>query len=166
MAAATSGARLPRDYASQSDASTRAAAPEPIAIVRSVYNAPGTPGNEETFDFDFESANGIKQSAEGEMKTVGDEDVMVMKGSYQYIDANGEDVLVTWYADETGYHAESSILPVAPEIPFEEQRAAVEAQIRFAAEERAAAARSAQEASSSYAQPAQEAVSSYGYPTA
>ena len=68
---------------------------------------------------------------------------MVMKGSYQYIDADGKDVLVSWYADETGYHAESEVLPVAPEIPFPEQAAAVEAQIKFATEERAAAARAA-----------------------
>ena len=58
-----------------------------------------------------------------------------MKGSYAYVDENGEEVVVNWYADETGYHAESSILPVAPAIPFEEQRIAVEAQIKFAQEQ-------------------------------
>ena len=149
MAAVATGARIPRDNPAYAAPSSRsAAAEEPIAIVRSVYNAPGTLGYETTYDFDFESANGIKQSAQGELKTVDDAEVMVMKGSYQYVDSNGEDVLVTWYADETGYHAESNVLPVAPEIPFEKQRLAVEAQIRFAAEERAAAAKSS--ASNSY----------------
>ena len=107
-----------------------------------MYNAPGTAGHEDTFDFEFESENGIKQAAEGEMRTIGGEDVMVMRGSYQYIDADGQDVLVTWYADETGYHAESNILPVAPAIPFEEQRLAVEAQIKFAQEQIASGAAS------------------------
>ena len=148
LATAANGDQLPYAYSqAASTSSVRAAAPEPIAIVRSVNNAAGTPGFEDNFNFEFESENGIKQAAQGEMKTVGDEDVMVMKGSYQYIDADGKDVLVTWYADETGYHAESDILPVAPEIPFEEQRQAVEAQIRFAAEERAAAARAGPQAS-------------------
>ena len=146
LAAAANGARIPRDsagYASPSSRSAAAPAPEPVAIVRSVYNAPGTPGFETTYDFDFEAENGIKQSAEGELKTIDDAEVMVMKGSYSYVDNNGDDVVVTWYADETGYHAESDLLPVAPEIPFEEQRLAVEAQIRFAAEEAAAGSRSA-----------------------
>ena len=186
LVAATNGARIPRDnpaYGAPSSRSASASAPaaEPIAIVRSVYNAPGTLGYETTYNFDFEAENGIKQSAEGELKTIDDAEVMVMKGSYSYMDANGEEVVVTWYADETGYHAESSILPVAPEIPFEEQRVAVEAQIRFAAEERAAAAaKSASTANSryqaaasapaqsNYAQPipAQRASTSYGQPAA
>ena len=137
-AAATPAANQYQASASSASA-TRSSAPaaEPIAIVRSVYNAPGTLGYESTYDFDFEAENGIKQSAQGELRTIDDAEVMVMKGSYSYVDENGEDVLVTWYADETGYHAESNILPVAPEIPFEEQRIAVEAQIKFAAEEAA-----------------------------
>ena len=175
LVAATNGARIPRDnpaYGAPSSRSASASAPaaEPIAIVRSVYNAPGTLGYETTYNFDFEAENGIKQSAEGELKTIDDAEVMVMKGSYSYMDENGEEVVVTWYADETGYHAESSILPVAPEIPFEEQRVAVEAQIRFAQEEQAAAA-AAKSAESGYAAaapaPAQKAsTSSYAQPAA
>ena len=66
-----------------------------------------------------------------------------MRGSYSYIDPNGDEVVVSWTADENGYRAESSVIPVAPAIPFPEQAAAVKAQIRFAQEERAAAAREA-----------------------
>ena len=127
-------------YASPSSRS--APASQPIAIVRSVNNVAGSPGFEDTFNFEFETENGIKQTTQGETRTVDNEDVMVMRGAYSYVDADGQDVTVTWYADETGYHAESSILPVAPAIPFEEQRIAVEAQIRFAAEEAASASRS------------------------
>jgi hypothetical protein len=54
-----------------------------VAIIRSVYNAPGTLGYERAFDYSFEAENGIKQEAYGEMRTVGDTDVMVMRGNYQ-----------------------------------------------------------------------------------
>ena len=104
----------------------------------------------DSFDFDFETENGITQTAVGEMRSIGDVDVIVMRGNYQYIDANGEIVEVSWIADENGYRAESSILPVAPAIPFPEQAAAVEAQIRFAAEEAASGSRSASASTNSY----------------
>ena len=59
----------------------------------------------------FEAENGIKQEATGELRTVGDADVMVMSGSYEYTGADGELYRVNWYADETGSHAEAEHLP-------------------------------------------------------
>ena len=59
----------------------------------------------------FEAENGIKQEAAGELRTVGDADVMVMSGFYEYTGADGELYRVNWYADETGYHAEAEHLP-------------------------------------------------------
>ena len=150
-AAAVNGARFPRDYSNQAAASSRSApAPEPIALIRSTNNAPGTLGYEEKFDFEFEAENGIMQTGQGELRIIDDAEVVVMRGSYSYIDSNGQDVTVNWYADETGYHAESNILPVAPEIPFEEQRIAVEAQLRMAEQEAAVASSSS---ASSYQSP-------------
>ncbi len=106
-----------------------------IAILRSSYNAPGTLGYERAFDYSFEAENGIVQEAAGELRTVGDSDVMVMRGSYQYTGADGELYQVTWYADETGYHAEANHLPREVPIPYPEIQRAVDAQLRFAAEE-------------------------------
>ena len=123
---------------------------KPVAILRSVYNAPGTLGYERTFDYAFEAENGIRQEAYGELRTVGESEVVVMKGSYQYVGADGEDYQVNWYADETGYHADAVHLPKNVPIPFPEVQQAVDAQIRFAAEERAANARAAA-ASQTYA---------------
>lgn len=103
----------------------------PIAILNSDFNTPSveTPN----FDYSFATENGIQQEASGQLKRVEDHDVMVMRGSYTYVDTDGRDVLVTWYADETGFHPESDILPVAPAIPFPEQAEAVAQQIQFAA---------------------------------
>ena len=69
------------------------------------------------------------------MKTVGEDEVMTMRGSYQYIGADGLTYTVNWEADELGFRAEAPHLPKPVEIPFPEQAAAVEAQLRFAASE-------------------------------
>ena len=77
------------------------------------------------------------------MKTVGEDEVMVMRGSYQYIGADGLTYQVNWVADENGFQAEAPHLPQPVEIPYPEQAAAVEAQLRFAASEPLVASASA-----------------------
>lgn len=46
-----------------------------------------------------------------------------MSGSYSYTSPEGEPVETRWFADETGFHAEGSHLPVAPPVPDAIQRA-------------------------------------------
>ena len=100
-----------------------------------MYNAPGiTPGVDD-WNYAFETENGIKQAASGEMKDIGDSIVMVMKGSYEYIGADQLTYIVDWVADENGFRASAPHLPKPVAIPFPEIQAAVDAQIRFAAEE-------------------------------
>merc|ERR1719444_620941 len=96
------------------------------------------------------------------MRRVGDDNVMVMRGSYEYIGTDNELYRVDWYADETGFHPTASHipLPVAPNHP--EVAAAVRAQIAFAKEEDAAKARASSSSSSnSYLAP--EELPGYGY---
>ena len=121
---------------------------KPIAIVRSTYNPPAETS---VFDYSFESENGIKQEATGSMRTVDDNEVSVMKGSYSYIGADGLDYLVEWYADETGFHATAPHLPKSVEPDHPEVAAAVRAQLAFAAEQDATAAASGR--STSYSAP-------------
>merc|ERR1712037_1040005 len=122
---------------------TKVAAPTaaPIAILRSSNTGP-LDGN---YAYSFETENGISQSVEGRMKMVDETPVYVMKGEYEYPGADGQMWKVEWYADETGYHPSAPFLPknVVPNHP--EVAAAVEAQLRFAAEEEAAAAASINE---------------------
>jgi len=117
----------------QSGAAAPAVRPN-VGIVRSAYNAPGTPGFERAYSYSFEAENGIKQEATGELRTVGDAEVMIMSGSYEYTGGDGELYRTNWYADETGYHAEAEHLPRNVPIPFPEIQEAVDAQLRFAAE--------------------------------
>ena len=145
-------AGAPRSSSYQSPASSSRTRTAPIAIVRSTLNSPGTPGFERAFDYSFESENGIRQEAVGQLKTVGDSDVMVMRGSYEFVGDDGQNYQMNWYADETGYHAEAEHLPKSVPIPDPEHAALIEAQVRFAAEERNAA-ESRQTPTKTYSEP-------------
>merc|ERR1712126_147530 len=110
----------------------------PIAILKSAFTGPQD-GN---YAYNFETENGISQDVEGRMKMVEDSPVYVMQGTYSYIGTDGNTWKVEWYADETGYHPSAPFLPksVVPDHP--EVAAAVADQLRFAADEEAAAAAS------------------------
>merc|ERR1711868_156172 len=120
---------------------------------RDTETSPPQPG----FRYNFETEDDHVQEVEGTMKKVGDTEVVVMKGSYSYVGADGLTYEVDWYADETGYHPSAPHLPQPVEPLFPEIVEAVAAQLRFAAEEEAAAAASAR--SESYAAPP---LASYG----
>ena len=99
------------------------------------------------------------------MKRVGETDVLVMRGRYEYTGDDGERYEVDWYADETGFHPTARHLPQPVEIPFPEQKAAVEAQLRFAAEQRARdnAASASNAYSAAVAAPTQASCLLYSY---
>ena len=154
---AASPSRTQETYVSRTAANVRATAkPKQIAILRSHNNPPAETA---AFDYAFETENGIKQEATGTVRNVDDVDVTVMKGSYEFIGADGVVYAVDWYADETGFHATAPHLPKSVEPNHPEVAAAVRAQIKFAAEEDAA--RAASSRSSSYAAP----TGSYGAPS-
>ena len=106
---------------------------EPVAITSYTYNVPDENG---AFNYAFEAENGIKQEATGGFKIAADgTPILVMQGSYEYVDADGLIVTVTWIADDAGYRILSAIpeLPKPVEIPYPEIQEAVDAQIAFAA---------------------------------
>lgn len=114
---------------------------DPIAIVRSVLNAPDTIlAAKDGWDYSYEAANGIKQEATGTLRLIDDSQVSVMRGSYEFVGADSIVYAVEWFADETGFHATAPHLPqsVVPNHP--EVAAAVRAQIAFAEQEDLAAA--------------------------
>jgi len=114
---------------------------DPIAIVRSVLNAPDTVrAAKDGWDYSYEAANGIKQEATGTLRQIDDSRVSVMQGSYEFVGADGIVYAVEWFADETGFHATAPHLPqnVVPNHP--EVAAAVKAQIAFAEQEDLASA--------------------------
>lgn len=114
---------------------------DPIAIVRSVLNAPDTVlAAKDGWDYSYEAANGIKQEATGTLRQIDDTRVSVMRGSYEFVGADGIVYAVEWFADETGFHATAPHLPQNVEPNHPEVAAAVRAQIAFAEQEDLAAA--------------------------
>ena len=136
-------------YNNQASSSTGSAArslpaPEPIAI-RSQSFEPEASG---AFRFAYEGENEVKQKAEGSLKTVGEAEVVVMKGEYSYIGEDGNEwkvwvhalqknemwtkasalstcCQVEWFADETGFHPSAPFLPKSVEPNHPEVAAAV-----------------------------------------
>jgi len=133
--AASQEARYQQAAASESSGATAVLAPEPIAI-RSQSFEPEASG---AFRYAFEGENELKQKAEGSLKTVGEAEVVVMKGEYSYIGVDGNEWKVEWYADETGFHPSAPFLPKSVEPNHPEVAAAVKAQLEFAASEEASA---------------------------
>lgn len=149
-------AAQPSDRAEQYVPRTKNARPEPIGIVRFSMNSPA---EKKEFDYSFEAENGIKQEASGTMRLVDDSEVAVMRGSYEYIGADGLTYQVDWYADETGFHPTAPHLPQSVKPNHPEVAAAVRAQIEFAAQEDLALA--ASRSSNTYLAP--EPLPSYNY---
>merc|ERR1712235_164379 len=89
---------------------------EPIAITKygSVSDETGK------YSYNFEAANGIKMSEEGEQKHFGDKLEegygSVARGSYSY-ELEGVTYTINWVADENGFQPTGAHLPVAPPMP-------------------------------------------------
>merc|ERR1712071_48722 len=85
---------------------------DPVTLVRehSDYNI-----FERTYDYGFESVDGIKIVAEGAAahKKGDEEDGTVARGSYSYPGIDGRLVVVNWVADSKGYRATSSNVKLA-----------------------------------------------------
>jgi len=71
---------------------------------------------DKAYHFDFESENGITRTEDGYIKAVADSEypAQVMSGSYSYTGPDGNIYTITYVADENGYRAEGSHLPVPP----------------------------------------------------
>ncbi|XP_061397903.1 endocuticle structural protein SgAbd-6-like [Musca vetustissima] len=65
-----------------------------------------------SFTYYFEGADGAQRQEVGFLKNAGTEgETLVIKGSYRYIDADGQEVLVEYVADENGFQPQGTIIP-------------------------------------------------------
>lgn len=63
------------------------------------------------YQFGFEQSDGQKREETGEVRLIGEENHVVMKGSYSFIAADGITYTVNYIADENGFQ------PVGDHIP-------------------------------------------------
>ncbi|XP_014247087.1 endocuticle structural glycoprotein SgAbd-2-like [Cimex lectularius] len=79
--------------------------------------------NEHNFDgsysYSYETGNGISAKEQGYLKNPGQKDLeaQTAQGSYTYTAPDGQVITLTWFADETGFHAEGAHLPTPPPVP-------------------------------------------------
>ncbi|KAL4706489.1 hypothetical protein ACJJTC_015687 [Scirpophaga incertulas] len=90
---------------------------EPIPIVRqdSQVNGDGS------YQYSFETGNGISAEQKAELKKVGDVDTLEVQGQYQYPSDEGN-IQLTYVADENGFQPQGSHLPTPPPVPEAIQR--------------------------------------------
>lgn len=68
----------------------------------------------------YETSNGIKADEEGELKNAGsDNEIQSAKGSFSYTAPDGQEIMITYTADENGFVPQGAHLPTPPPIPDE-----------------------------------------------
>ncbi|KAB0798156.1 hypothetical protein PPYR_09149, partial [Photinus pyralis] len=84
-----------------------------ISILKQLYDL----NPDGSYQWSFETENGIQSQQQGVLKQVGNEVVPVVTGSYAYPSPNGEPVVIQFIADENGFQPQGSVLPTPPPIP-------------------------------------------------
>jgi len=70
--------------------------------------------DENSYKFGFEQSDGQSRVETGEVKQIGEEKGMVMRGSYSFIGDDGQTYTVTYIADENGFQPVGAHIPAAP----------------------------------------------------
>ncbi|KAL5293254.1 hypothetical protein ACFFRR_011800 [Megaselia abdita] len=88
-----------------------AAPAEEVQILRSESEV-----GPESFQYNFETSDGNKQEAQGQLKNAGTEqEAISVTGSFSYVADDGQTYTVNYVADENGFQPQGAHLPVAPE---------------------------------------------------
>ncbi|XP_030753516.1 endocuticle structural glycoprotein SgAbd-2-like [Sitophilus oryzae] len=72
-----------------------------------------------TYKSSYETGNGIAVQETGHLKNAGNKDAEAeeVQGSFQYTAPDGSPILIQYIADENGFQAQGSHLPIAPTPP-------------------------------------------------
>ncbi|XP_051174590.1 endocuticle structural glycoprotein SgAbd-4-like [Leptopilina boulardi] len=98
-----------------------APADEPIPIVSQESDGPNPDGS---YSWKYETGNGIKAEESGQVKNAGSENAAVeAQGSVSYKNNEGQEISLTYIANENGFQPEGAHLPTSPPIPAAIQRA-------------------------------------------
>uniref|UniRef100_T1GT19 Uncharacterized protein n=1 Tax=Megaselia scalaris TaxID=36166 RepID=T1GT19_MEGSC len=68
----------------------------------------------DSYSYDFALNNGQSAQESGKLK---DEDTIAVQGSFGFLTPEGENVQISYTADENGYQPQGSALPTPPPIP-------------------------------------------------
>ncbi|XP_019878614.1 endocuticle structural glycoprotein ABD-4 [Aethina tumida] len=94
---------------------------EPIAIVK--YENEGV-NPDGSYQWSYETANGIKADEQGQLKNAGSEnEAQEAQGSFSYTADDGTPIALQYIANEGGFQPQGDHLPTPPPIPPAIQRA-------------------------------------------
>ncbi|XP_066597305.1 endocuticle structural glycoprotein SgAbd-4-like [Prorops nasuta] len=87
----------------------------PIPIISQSQDGPNPDGS---YKWSYETGNGIKAEEQGEVKNPDTENAaMNAQGSFSYASDDGQQISLTYVADENGFQPQGAHLPTTPEIP-------------------------------------------------
>ncbi|KAH8408251.1 hypothetical protein KR215_001027 [Drosophila sulfurigaster] len=66
------------------------------------------------YNFAFETSDGTDIQSQGELKPVEKEEALVVRGSYKWVDPEGQTHVINYVADENGYQPQGADIPKAP----------------------------------------------------
>ncbi|EDW93613.1 pupal cuticle protein 20 [Drosophila yakuba] len=91
----------------------------PIIKLESKVNTDGS------YKYEYETGNGIKAEEMGYLKNAGVEgaEAQTAEGSFSYTSPEGQEISLTYIADENGFQPQGDHLPTPPPIPIEIQEA-------------------------------------------
>lgn len=61
--------------------------------------------NPDSFQYNYETSNGIRAQESGQLKQIGEESGIVQQGDFSYKTPDGQEIKVTYIADENGFQA-------------------------------------------------------------
>ncbi|XP_030385802.1 larval cuticle protein 65Ag1-like [Scaptodrosophila lebanonensis] len=67
----------------------------------------------EGYNFALETSDGTSKQEQGQLKSLPEGDAIVVRGSFQYLDNEGQVHTTSYIADENGYQPQSADIPVA-----------------------------------------------------
>lgn len=73
--------------------------------------------NPDSFQYAYETSNGIAGQEQGQLKQVGSEAGIATQGNFQWQSPEGVPVQISYVADENGYQPQGSALPTPPPVP-------------------------------------------------
>lgn len=87
----------------------------PIPIVKQALDGPNPDG---TYNYSYETGNGIQAEEEGHLNNAGtDQEAIEARGSFSYTGADGQTYHVSYVANENGFQPEGAHLPTTPAVP-------------------------------------------------
>ncbi|KAK7867373.1 hypothetical protein R5R35_008917 [Gryllus longicercus] len=94
-------------------AAARPQKPSDIQIVRLDSDV----GFDGTFQYAYETSDGTQAQQEGRLKQIGAEAGEAVSGSFSHKTPEGEQISLTYVADENGFQPQGAHLPTPPPVP-------------------------------------------------